>query len=238
MRDEQDNDGAAPLDEVLGFQLRRAHMMFAEHWQRSFRDEPDRVTPMQGGMLLTIEWRPGLTQAALARLMGVEGPTLMQALDRLEQGGLVQRSRRADDRRSYALHLTDRGHQAVIAVKQYVPHREAELLTGLSEKERAILLDLLKRVVRRGHDLLEQNDAPEAAAQTAVKKMGENEVRRVPHPRRRPISRLAIRSRPAGAGPGPQGRGLDARAQFRRGGREHPPRLTAPQEPGALASGW
>ena len=161
MQDDRDGvGGTPPLDGVLGFQLRRAHMVFAEHWQRSFRDEPVRVTAMQGGMLLTIEQLPGLTQTALARLMDVEGPTLMQALDKLEQSGLVQRSRRIDDRRSHALHLTDRGQHAVSAVRQYVPCREAELLTDLSDDERATFLDLLKRVVRRGQLLLKQTDAP------------------------------------------------------------------------------
>lgn len=172
MKDDQDEEGASPLGEVLGFQLRRAHMLFAEHWQRGFREEPCRVTPMQGGMLLTIEKRPGLTQTALARLMDVEGPTLMQALDKLEQGGLVQRSRRVADRRSYALHLTGLGQQAVDMVKRYVPHREAELLTDLSDDERATLLDLLKRVVRRGHDLLEQVDAPDKPEHAAITKGG------------------------------------------------------------------
>ena len=169
MRDEADDEAAvSPLHDVLGHQLRRAHMLFAEHWQRSFRDQPVRVTAMQGGMLLSIEQRPGLTQAALARLMDVEGPTLMQALDRLEQSGLVQRSRRADDRRSYALHLTGAGQRAVAEVKRYVPHREAELLTGLSGDERALLLDLLRRVARRGHAVLDMMDAPCGPADAKV----------------------------------------------------------------------
>ena len=155
MLDDPGTDDAVPVvRDLLGFQLRRAHMLFAGHWQRSFRDQPVRVTPMQGGMLLSIEQRPGLTQAALARLMDVEGPTLMQALDRLEQGGLVERIRHVQDRRSYTLHLTPAGQQAVAQVKQYVPHREAELLTDLTDDERAVLLDLLKRVVHRGHDVL------------------------------------------------------------------------------------
>jgi DNA-binding MarR family transcriptional regulator len=169
VRDETDDDDAvSPLRDVLGFQLRRAHMLFAEHWQRSFRDQPVRVTPMLGGMLLSLESRPGLTQVALARLMDVEGPTLMQALDKLEGSDLVRRSRRADDRRSYALHLTEAGQRAVADVKRYVPHREAELLTDLSDEERRLLLDLLKRVVRRGHDVLDMMDVscglPQAAA--------------------------------------------------------------------------
>ena len=150
----------SPLDDVLGFQLRRAHMLFAEHWQLSFRDRQGRVTPMQGGMLISIESRPGITQTALARLMDVEGPTLLQALDKLEQTGLVQRSRLAGDRRSFSLHLTEIGKHAVSIVKHYVPYREAELLTDLSDEERATLLDLLKRVVRRGRLVVKRIDAP------------------------------------------------------------------------------
>lgn len=171
-RDGGDEGTLPPLRDLLGFQLRRAHMLFAEHWQHSFRDQPGRVTPMQGGMLLSIEAHPGLTQAALARLMDVEGPTLMQALDKLEQSGLVQRSRRAEDRRSYALHLTGAGQRAVAAVKLYVPHREAELLTDLSDSERAVLLDLLKRVVRRGRDVLHLMDSQSELGEQATARVG------------------------------------------------------------------
>ena len=145
-----DDDAAgSPLDGVLGFQLRRAHMQFAKLWQPSFNDRQGRVTPMQGGMLIGIESRPGMTQAALARLMDVEGPTLLQALDKLVQAGLVERARHADDRRSSALHLTAPGRQAVAIVKDYLPHRDAALLQDLSGAERAQLLDLLQRIVRR-----------------------------------------------------------------------------------------
>ena len=146
----------SPLDGVLGFQLRRAHMLFAEHWALGFQDQPLRVTPMQGGMLLSIRQRPGITQAALARLMDVEGPTLLQALDKIEQAGLVQRSRVLSDRRSFALHLTASGQRVVEAVERFLPHREGELLTDLSEAERAVLLDLLQRVVRRGRTVTDE----------------------------------------------------------------------------------
>jgi DNA-binding MarR family transcriptional regulator len=142
--------GDLPMRGLVGYQLRRAHTLFALHWQLGFRADRLRVTPMQGGMLLLIEQRPGLTQAALARLMGVEGPTLLQALDRLERNGLVRRLPRPEDRRGHALHLTPLGQRAVAAVKHFVPEREADLLVDLSTAERAVLLDLLQRVVGRG----------------------------------------------------------------------------------------
>jgi DNA-binding MarR family transcriptional regulator len=160
MMDDVDASATSPLDEVMGHQLRRAHMLFAEHWQLSFRDRQGRVTPMQGGMLMSIDCHPGITQAALARLMDVEGPTLLQALEKLEQAGLVQRSRHAADRRSFALQLTAAGQHAVSVVKQYVPYREAALLTDLSNEERVLLLDLLKRVVRRARSVVRHIETP------------------------------------------------------------------------------
>ena len=135
---------------LIGFQLRRAHTLFALHWQLSFLDQGIRVTPTEGGMLLAIENQPGLMQTTLAQIMDVEGPTLVAALDKLEEKGLVQRMRRVGDRRSYALQLTDSGRETVALVKEFVPDREAELLVDLSEAERTQLLGLLRRVVRRG----------------------------------------------------------------------------------------
>ena len=159
-----DEASPAPLRDLLGFQLRRAHMLFALHWQLSFRDQPVAITPVQGGMLLVIDKNPGLSQVALARLMDVEGPTLVQAIDRLEETGLIERFRRLSDRRTYALHVTAAGRDVLTAVESFVPHREAELLTDLSEGERLMLLDLLQRVVRRGHVVTDQLAAQTAAA--------------------------------------------------------------------------
>jgi DNA-binding MarR family transcriptional regulator len=144
------NEAAELIRGLLGFQLRRAHTLFALHWHLSFRDQKTPVTPMQGGMLLVIDNQPGLMQTTLAQIMDVEGPTLVEALGKLEEKGLVLRTRRVGDRRSYALQLTAAGRRAVALVKEYVPDREAELLIDLSDKERSLLLDLLRRVVRRG----------------------------------------------------------------------------------------
>ncbi len=151
----------AELRDVLGFHIRRAHSLFTAHWQISFRDQPFHVTAMQGGMLMIIQNRPGLSQTALARAMDVETPTLLQALDKLEQSGLAVRRRGVADRRSYALHLTSAGEQAVAAVRRYIAEGEAALLADLSADERAALSGLLQRVVRRSRAVVDEaNDQP------------------------------------------------------------------------------
>lgn len=144
------NEAAELVRGLLGFQLRRAHTLFALHWHLSFRDQKTPVTPTQGGMLLVIDNQPGLMQTTLAQIMDVEGPTLVEALTKLEEKGLVSRVRRVGDRRSYALQLTAAGRRAVALVKEFVPDRESEMLIDLSDEERSLLLDLLRRVVRRG----------------------------------------------------------------------------------------
>jgi len=151
----QDVAEALP-DEVrnaIGYQLRRAHTLFAQHWQLLCRDRGGSVTPMQAGMLLTIARRPGLTQAALAKAMAVEAPTLQQALDRLEANGLVRRARRPGDRRSHALELTEAGEATLGELRRYLVARDAALLADLGEAERATLLALLQRVVRQAEAL-------------------------------------------------------------------------------------
>ena len=167
---------SAPLQELLGFQLRRAHVLFALHWRLSFRGQSVAITPVQGGILLLLDRNPGMSQVALARLMDVEGPTLVHVVDRLEEEDLIARARRSNDRRFYALHITPAGRKVLEAVTDFVPHREAELLVDLSPTERATLLELLQRVVRRGHivteQLAEQAEVPRMEEQVPAARPG------------------------------------------------------------------
>ncbi|WP_158912609.1 MarR family winged helix-turn-helix transcriptional regulator [Caulobacter sp. S45] len=159
-----------PLDAVVGYLLRRAHGLFALHWQLTFRGSELPITPVQGGMMVMIDKRDGLTQAALARIMNVEGPTLLQSLDRLEQHGYVLRTRRPEDRRSHSLSLTPRGRQVLAEVMAFLPRRDDALLQGLSAEERRTLIDLLSRVISSGQSevkSLQKAEAPTRRAATA-----------------------------------------------------------------------
>ena len=145
----------SPVSDFIGYQLRRAHTLFALHWQANARLEGLSVTPVQGGMLVEIASSPGISQIGLARRMNVEGPTLIRMVDRLELCQLIRRERHATDRRRYALYLTDAGEEAVAGVRRFVAKRDAELLGGLAKSEQALLLSLLQRVVGRGQIVLD-----------------------------------------------------------------------------------
>ena len=146
------------VKELIGFQLRRAHTQMSLHWQMHARQQGVGITPVQAGMMLEVSSSPGLSQADLARRMSVEGPTLIQAIDRLEAAGLLTRNRHANDRRRYALQLTPQGEAELVAVRRFLRRRDDELLEGLTDRERDLLLTLLQRVVRQGHSVLGDND--------------------------------------------------------------------------------
>lgn len=142
------------LAAATGFLLRRAHTIFAQHWQLAFRHPPAALTPVQGGILVSLADQPGLTQADLARQLGVEAPTVQVALDRLAALGCLIRERARPDGRTNALILTDAGRAALEAVRRFGEEREAALLAPLTEAERVQLHDLLTRLVTHGQQLL------------------------------------------------------------------------------------
>jgi DNA-binding MarR family transcriptional regulator len=160
------SEAAAPraLDAILGYLLRRAHMAFAAHWSAEFRDPRFALTPVQGGMLLTIARHDGLTQSELARMMRVELPTLVGSIKELVGSGLLKRTRPPEDRRAWSLRLTPLGREAAATVERFIAWREDVLLESFSAAERAALRDLLARIVARGDAVLRAESAPASAA--------------------------------------------------------------------------
>lgn len=150
---------APALSTVVGYLLRRAHNAFLAYWTIRFRQSDTPITPVQGGMLVVIAANPGLTQTELARMMNVEGPTLMQSIDRLEQHGYLQRVRRPGDRRSYSLQVTPLGEEVLSAIEAFLPVRDEDMLASLTKQEIAQLTGLLTKIVERGHLRLRQLQA-------------------------------------------------------------------------------
>lgn len=133
---------------VIGFAVRRLHGMFGAEWQQRFRDRGIAITPMQGGLLLLLGENPGIAHNALARLLSIEPPTLVQTLSPLLNAGYVQRYRAPHDGRAVALHLTRAGQAAMALVRDEIAAHEAAVLSALSPAERVQLLDLVTKALR------------------------------------------------------------------------------------------
>lgn len=189
--DSNDESLPAPLNQVVGYLLRQAHAAFSAHWQLSFRAKGVSITPVQGGMLVLISRNVELTQAALARVMNVEGPTLLQSLDRLEQLGYVKRMRRENDRRSYVLSITPAGRNVLDAVMSFLPKRDAVLLGAITNDERKVLVNLLTRIVLRSRSEVKALQKTEPAPRAVPRKTSVRNAALANPPRRKKKTRIS-----------------------------------------------
>lgn len=104
------------------------------------------LTPPQAGLLRAIHHDSGRSQQALAEHMGTPPTRLVALVDGLEQRRLVRRRRNAEDRRLYAVYLTDDGQALLHEIAKLAREHDDELLAALDSEERTHLHALLTRV--------------------------------------------------------------------------------------------
>jgi DNA-binding MarR family transcriptional regulator len=118
----------------------RAAALFAERLH-----ELDLV-PAHAGTLRAIAGNAGISQQALASLLGMVPSRLVPLLDDLEKRELVERRDHPEDRRVYALHLTERGSRAMAEIGRVARAHDDAVCGSLSEKEREALRSMLSRI--------------------------------------------------------------------------------------------
>jgi len=85
-----------------------------------------------------------LSQRALADLLGIEGPSVVSMLDRLERDGLVRREPSALDRRVKLAHLTDDGRALYAKVRKEADAFRSAMLDGLDPATLSAAAELLE----------------------------------------------------------------------------------------------
>ncbi|HEY0526949.1 MAG TPA: MarR family winged helix-turn-helix transcriptional regulator [Stellaceae bacterium] len=132
------------LPSLFGYHLRRAQVAVFHHWSAAIR--AINITPGQAGVLIVISRNPGLTQAALARAMGIEKPTMLEVVDKLDRVGFIERRPFPNDRRSRALHLTALGERFAVELATLLLDHERRMMEGFAPQEREQLMAFLKRL--------------------------------------------------------------------------------------------
>jgi MarR family transcriptional regulator for hemolysin len=107
---------------------------------------------------LAMGHRP-LSQTELARAAGVEQPTMTETIARMVRDGLVERDPNPEDRRGTVISLTRLSRARFPKAGAVLVESEREAMAGLSDDERALLRDLLKRVQK---NLESSSDHPRA----------------------------------------------------------------------------
>jgi DNA-binding MarR family transcriptional regulator len=90
--------------------------------------------------------RGDLSQRQLIELMDADKSTMVYLIDQLEKQALAERRDNPQDRRAYAVHLTQLGRQRLAEAGEIVRRVEDRMLAPLSSSERKTLDDLLSRI--------------------------------------------------------------------------------------------
>ena len=129
----------------LGYQIRQAQTA-------SFRDlaQPLKalgLTPGEFSLLTIVRANPGLRQADLVQVYGLDKSTLSVAVARLAKRGLIRQRRDEEDRRRQAFDLTAEGGRVLEKATEIVEDQERRMIDALPPGEAERLMAALRRIV-------------------------------------------------------------------------------------------
>ncbi len=90
-----------------------------------------------------------LTQSAIAARLGIEEPTLVTLLHRLEDEGWVSRKSSSRDRRCKTVHLQCRAHRVIGRINATALRLRSDLIKDIPARELQICMRVLDRVRER-----------------------------------------------------------------------------------------
>jgi DNA-binding MarR family transcriptional regulator len=111
------------------------------------------LTPVQYAALASIKANPGIDQATLAGLIAYDRTTITGVVDRLVPKNLLERRASSRDRRARELEITDEGKRTLRAITPAVEEAQRLMLRGLSAKEAAELMRLMRKAIAAGNEL-------------------------------------------------------------------------------------
>jgi DNA-binding MarR family transcriptional regulator len=136
--------GIAALDQRIPFLLSQLGAYLADDFQR--RLAPLGADPRMYAVLMALAADNGQSQRQLSAALGIHRNVMVGLIDGLEQRGLVERRRHPDDRRAFAVTLTDKARDLLPALDRESRALEDEITASLSANERATLLRQLQRI--------------------------------------------------------------------------------------------
>lgn len=100
-------------------------------------------------VLVAVNLHPGQAQSTIALYLDMEPQNLLRIIDKLEQGGYLERRASNNDRRIKTLHLLEKGEDVINKIYEINDEFRTHLLDGIPAEKITITKDTL--------DLLEKN---------------------------------------------------------------------------------
>jgi DNA-binding MarR family transcriptional regulator len=122
------------------------------------RLKPRGLSAGQFPVLMFLSRREGITQETLARHFHIDKATIARAVRRLEDDGFISRRTDPDNRRAFALFLTEKGKRVMEEILGLEAEWEEDLLSILQDHERGDLIVHLRTLARHSIHIAEQGD--------------------------------------------------------------------------------
>ncbi|MBN9218410.1 MAG: MarR family transcriptional regulator [Mesorhizobium sp.] len=126
------------------------------------------LSSAQWRLMVRVAKEAGVTQARLAELLEIEPISVSRLVDRMEEGGWIERRADAADRRVRMIFPTEKASAAYADVKSLAGEVYEESLSGVSQEDRRLLIRVLDAIVQNLTDgeasSLEKMKSAEGAA--------------------------------------------------------------------------
>jgi DNA-binding MarR family transcriptional regulator len=101
----------------------------------------------QAMVLCKLFIQDGMNQTEIAQQLSVQGATVTDMLQRMEEAGLVSRRRDLDDNRQVRVYLTGDGRKKERFIMEQFSKLEAAIFENFNENERILLRQFLNRAL-------------------------------------------------------------------------------------------
>lgn len=108
--------------------------------------KPHGITHAYTYFLMELYQQDGLTQSEMHKRIGIEQPTAVRTLDRMERDGLILREPSPTDRRAVFIKLTNKGRQYKEIILGCAKELNGFALQGFTDNECALLNQLVRRL--------------------------------------------------------------------------------------------
>jgi len=129
----------------LGFLLHDAARLMRRRFEA--RASGFGLSAAQWRLLVRVAKEEGVAQARLAELLEIEPISVSRLIDRMQEGGWIERRADATDRRVRTIYPTAKSRDAYAHVKSLAGEVYEEALAGLSPQARRALVEGLSRVI-------------------------------------------------------------------------------------------
>jgi len=108
--------------------------------------KPHGITHAYTYFLMELYQQDVLTPSEMHKQIGIEQPTAVRTLDRMERDGLIIRIPSATDRRALSIKLTEKGLSYKETISECAKELNDLALKGFTNKEHAQLNELINRI--------------------------------------------------------------------------------------------